>query len=1096
MRVAHINLFDYPGGAARIGWILMNALTDRGHDAHIFAHRKTVNDPRVIAIPTPETSWQNKLLERERQRGLFDLSSTALLGVLRHPVFAQADVIHLHCINGGYFSFWLLPFLAAKPLVWTLHDPLAFTAGCYNTDFCNQWRQGMCADCPLDAQAGDGKKQRQLLQLMKGFIFRAADFTLVCPSQWLKKQTQASILKDHPVHLIYNGVDVETFKPGNRSLLRTKLGLPPDSPIIMFAAHGGFNDPRKGGRYLIEALNMLHGQYPELVLLNIGTYDKSILAGLPTRRIDMPFIEDQRLLAEFYGAADLFVAPALQEVFGLTVCEAQAAGTPVVAFAVGGIPEVVVHRETGYLAKLADSDDLARGIRTFLDDAALRERAGNAARLRVATLFSTKHMVDGYMELYNALMRGENPPVLPVASGPLPAVKTAETDMIMIADMVKEKSWSEVWQEFRQRYNRFAENESEARGIFTDQFCCNCLAALESVRQPAFWDILDTWLSCRNMPLRSGTLSAAEFGELKRFCQFLREKLDEYLAGTSLTELAALDEKWQWLLITLWRLLFLNFFSPLVLQQAGDGQGETNVAAAGWSDEKQAAGYPGLMQRSMYQPFITDKESIDVEELWNDAGIPICVKLILTFWLIHTPCYGVGEKQRQKLVNYAPVLCRAADMYLRQAKQPSIFIGLLQEMTYALWLTSYAGGNSLKVLSPFGDFVNSNMKRFFPEYPAAKPERCQTGEQGKIRIGYISRCFYSQAVSYYMMNRVIHHDRSKFEVYTFALGPTQDKVTEQFIFNSHCFKRFPDPYDIHNIAKSILGSRLDILIYADIGLEPALFMLAGLQLAPVQCALVGHGTTTGLPTIQYYISGDFEPADGQSHYREQLITLPNLGAAQYPPPFSGQALASRKDWSIPADVIVFVSCANGIKHIPERDMLLAEILKQAPNAWLILNPFYDSSGLDNRLMERIRSTAAARGVSDRLFIINPLKDAKEVMSLLAIADVQLDTFPYGGWTTNLEALYMGLPLVTQEGTMARNRWGAHMLRALGVQEGIAANESQYVEWAVRFAQDHNLRQKVKTQIVQHAKPTLFNGKEAQAAYEAVLCEIYDRHCKE
>ncbi|MBP2629114.1 MAG: glycosyl transferase group 1, partial [Firmicutes bacterium] len=115
LRVVHVNLFDAKGGAARIAWQIMNSMTAQGHDVHIFAQHKTTNDPRVIPIAVPQTGWQKTLLQQQAQQGLFDLYSAALLGVIQHPLFEQADLVHLHCINGGYFSFLLLPFLAAKP---------------------------------------------------------------------------------------------------------------------------------------------------------------------------------------------------------------------------------------------------------------------------------------------------------------------------------------------------------------------------------------------------------------------------------------------------------------------------------------------------------------------------------------------------------------------------------------------------------------------------------------------------------------------------------------------------------------------------------------------------------------------------------------------------------------------------------------------------------------------------------------------------------------------------------------------------------------------------------------------------------------------
>jgi len=404
LRVIHVNLTDFQGGAAKVAWTLMDRMNAEGHDVRIFAHDKSSNDSRVIPIPFFNIEWQQELFKQQSERGLFDLYSAALLRVLGDPLFAQADIVHLHCIYGGYFSFLLLPFLTAKPTVWTLHDSLAFTAGCLNTDLCSAWKDDLCAGCPMDKSDGKNPPQRVLMQSIKESIYKIVKFTAVCPSVWLEKQAKESIMKDQAIMMIHNGIDVEVFHPGNRGKLRAKLGLPINKKIIMSAAYGGLNNPFKGVSLLIDALKKLHDDYKDIILLNIGTYDNSVLEGLPTERIDIPFIYDSQLLSEYYAAADIFVSASTVENLSLTVCEASACGTPVVAFAVGGTPEIVVHQETGYIAKQGCSDDLACGIRYFLDDDYIRQCAGEAARKRIMDKFNARHMADEYMNLYQKML--------------------------------------------------------------------------------------------------------------------------------------------------------------------------------------------------------------------------------------------------------------------------------------------------------------------------------------------------------------------------------------------------------------------------------------------------------------------------------------------------------------------------------------------------------------------------------------------------------------------------------------------------------------------------------------------------------------------
>jgi predicted O-linked N-acetylglucosamine transferase (SPINDLY family) len=129
-------------------------------------------------------------------------------------------------------------------------------------------------------------------------------------------------------------------------------------------------------------------------------------------------------------------------------------------------------------------------------------------------------------------------------------------------------------------------------------------------------------------------------------------------------------------------------------------------------------------------------------------------------------------------------------------------------------------------------------------------------------------------------------------------------------------------------------------------------------------------------------------------------------------------------------------------------------------------------------------------VESRLSLIPPLAQGKDLMDFLAMADIQLDTYPYGGWTTNMEAVYAGLTIVTQEGEQARSRWGAHILRALGITAGIAHNEAEFVAQAVELVNNRELREETRRQVQLKAREVLFNGEAAQPAYETELLRIH------
>lgn len=655
----------------------------------------------------------------------------------------------------------------------------------------------------------------------------------------------------------------------------------------------------------------------------------------------------------------------------------------------------------------------------------------------------------------------------------------------IIADE-KTYGWPYVTQEFNRIISLETFDSEEKKTIFIDLLFGQALKSISSGTSIShFWDIISQWFTARKLESRNGNLSPNEKIALIHFCLNLRQKLREFIMKVPLSEVEKLSDDHQRMMLVVWRQLFFEPFTALNLYWNPTHPQEELITQC------KQSGYRGLVTASMFEPFDADDFNIDSEDLIT-APIPFCYKAIIVYWIVNTPYFNADEKHRLKLMKYIPELCRAVTRH-PEILSTMFFLTFVQEVMTGLWRGSYIGGNNIKALAAFGDFISFTINRAMPQ-PKPKLIRKDVNSGEKIRVGYISRNFYKQAVSCYMVNRVVNHDPARFEIITFALGDYHDNVSDMFKQHSDKFIRLENMTDFPGIIQKIRENELDILIYTDIGMDPVTYILSGLQLAPIQCALVGHGTSTGMPTIQYYISGNFEAPNAQMHYREKLITLPKSGAAQYLP-ITADPQVTREELGIPEDAVVFISCANGIKHGHLRDQLLVNILKQAPNAWVVLKPFANHASIDRIFTERIIAEATSAGVSNRLLILPPIGQTKHVLGLLAIADIQLDSYPYGGWTTNMEALYTGLPIITQEGELARSRWGAGLLRALGINEGIAGNEQEYVAWAVRLANDKDLRKRISEQIKNNVEDVLFNGPAAQPAYEHALLAIYTEECR-
>jgi glycosyltransferase involved in cell wall biosynthesis len=284
-----------------------------------------------------------------------------------HHAVRAADIVHVHNTHGGFLNLRAVSALSSiKPVVWTLHDEWSYTGHCASTLGCERWRNG-CGECPhLTTYPGISLDTTRMLARIKARSYEKGWFSVTAPSEWLVHRARESILKSREVRHVPNGVDTAIFHPRNRAAVREVLGLPQDKKIVMFAANAATIDPLKGYDYLLKAfMHSCLSIHNDLMLLGVGGTGGDIPGQFEVRwegRID-----NSRIMAAYYAAADLFVLPSLAENSPLTVLEAMACGVPVVAFDVGGVPELVIHKKTGYLARYRDISDLAEGIGYILE---------------------------------------------------------------------------------------------------------------------------------------------------------------------------------------------------------------------------------------------------------------------------------------------------------------------------------------------------------------------------------------------------------------------------------------------------------------------------------------------------------------------------------------------------------------------------------------------------------------------------------------------------------------------------------------------------------------------------------------------------------
>lgn len=427
MRVVHLNTTDAVQGAARAMYRLHTGLTRQQIESSILVQRKTGDDPacftrsarvqKPASLLRPRLSELPLLLYPERKRVPFSVNW--LPSTLSKTIASLCpDIVNLHWINHGFFNIDELPALST-PVVWTLHDMWCFTGGCHYSEECRRFEEE-CGSCP-HLSSGRVRDMSRRLWERKERLYARKEFTVVTPSRWLARTAQKSrLLREKRIVSIPNCLDLSLFKPIPRETAREILNLEKDKRYILFGAIQAADNARKGFHLLRDALKKLvtlgaaGANGNECELLIFGAKKIEGLHDVPFKTHYWGHLYDEVSVMLLYNAADVMVVPSRQEVFGQTASEALACGTPVAAFGIGGLSDIVDHEQNGYLAGPYDTEELAHGIMWCL------ERAGSTigstigstmdstglrtkAREKAEKAYGLGRIADRYIELYRSL---------------------------------------------------------------------------------------------------------------------------------------------------------------------------------------------------------------------------------------------------------------------------------------------------------------------------------------------------------------------------------------------------------------------------------------------------------------------------------------------------------------------------------------------------------------------------------------------------------------------------------------------------------------------------------------------------------------------
>jgi glycosyltransferase involved in cell wall biosynthesis len=441
MRILQLCTFDNGGGAEKVALELHRAYRQLGHSVRFLVKHKRTRDPDVYEIDpyfatSPvapifrrldrsissfrsfrgqyrlrewlrRTAWPKRWLDH--WYGIEDFNYPYSWSLLKDPTW-QPDVIHAHNLHGDYFDLRALTMIGQNiPIVWTLHDTWAFTGHCGYFLKCNRWQIG-CGNCVdlhrppdllHDNTAFNWSRKRQ--------VYESSRFVIACPSQWLMGYVERSILHLHDKKVIPNGVNLAIFKPTNRGDVRHKLGLPQDAFICMFAADTSrTRNPYKNFSVVSDAVHLLTTRRPQdsLLLLCVGNNDHTETTGVDGRVRYTGFIKSEQLMAEYYQSANVVLHAANAENFPCVVLEALGCGTPVIATAVGGIPEQFIDGESGFLVAPGDYNAMANHVALLMDRPDLLLRMSQSASQHIHSSFNIDQQALSYLQWFDELLSG------------------------------------------------------------------------------------------------------------------------------------------------------------------------------------------------------------------------------------------------------------------------------------------------------------------------------------------------------------------------------------------------------------------------------------------------------------------------------------------------------------------------------------------------------------------------------------------------------------------------------------------------------------------------------------------------------------------
>jgi protein O-GlcNAc transferase len=384
---------------------------------------------------------------------------------------------------------------------------------------------------------------------------------------------------------------------------------------------------------------------------------------------------------------------------------------------------------------------------------------------------------------------------------------------------------------------------------------------------------------------------------------------------------------------------------------------------------------------------------------------------------------------------------------LQRLFEEEVRIDPAQEVMATLFYTAYHGLNDREIMEALGRLGRSSW-----------PAKSSATTRGKIPIGFLSRNFRNHTIGKLMAGVIEHLDRSVFHVVVLSLGHHDDPIGRRIRQSATRYAQVPT--SLPAALKTVAGQGLDILFYPDIGMDAFTYSLASSRLAPVQVTTWGHPVTTGLSTIDYFISSeDLDTPDAQDQYTEKLVRLPTLSVF-YKRPVSP---SPPRDWDffgLPENAHLYACPQTLFKLHPDFDELLAQILRADREGIVVL-----IEGRYPHWKELVvkRFQTNIPDVADRVSWVGR-QSYEDYLSLLLVSDVLLDPTHFVGGNSSYEGLSLGVPIVTLRSKFLRGRITYALYRKMNVMDCVAASREEYVRLAIELGTDRARREAIRAKI--------------------------------